>query len=450
MFHPDSYCGELWSQIEITPFGEYKICCLANFDTDFGLALDKDGKPMSIYTHSIQEAMNSETHKEHRRQYRENIKVQRCRNCYDAEESTVKQQWKNKDGTISKYGKSKRQRVNDITSKDIPEYITWDKADQYTAEDGSITSNVVNLGLRLGNVCNQKCIMCRPEHSNQWYDDWVALYGYGASVLRPSASIKTHTIQKNEKGKNELPIDTWWESDIWWQRFTEIAPNLRHIYFTGGEPLISKGMKDILLYLIEKDFAKNVILRYDTNLTAINNQIIDNFKHFRRIDFCVSLDDTDEKYELIRFPGKFNNIVENIKTVKNNGLNIHYLSCCVGIASVYSVERVTALAEQLGVRAEFRFLEGPHWLDLRALPRGAKEEIIKVYQGFESHSPARKRWYNSVIKFLEKYIDHSNQSNVREFVTTMDKLDTLRGTDWRTSIADVHDLLKRHCPYLGL
>jgi MoaA/NifB/PqqE/SkfB family radical SAM enzyme len=201
--------------------------------------------------------------------------------------------------------------------------------------------------------------------------------------------------------------------------------------------------------LIDGGYAKNVILRYDTNLTVINNKVIEKFKHFRKIIFCVSVDDTDERYGLIRFPGNYNNIVNNIKSLKENNMEIEYISCCVDMAAIYSMIRITELAEELNVPTLFRFLEGPGWHDIRSLPKSAKIEIIEKYKSLKHHSNNRTKWYKALIKLLEKYMDYEHKPRIREFVTTMDKLDRIRGTDWRTTLPDVCDILRRHCPEAG-
>jgi organic radical activating enzyme len=448
MFNLESFCGELWSQIEINTLGDYKICCLANYAKDYGMAQDKDGKVMNVLTHSIEEAMNSETHKAHRLELKQNIKVQRCRNCYDSEDSTKGiSDWGDENNHVKKWGRSKRQRVNVVTSKEIPEYITWDRADQYTLPDGSITSKVVNLGLRFGNLCNQKCIMCSAEFSSLWYDDHVALYGIDKPV--GVGGYTNYNIIKDARGKNTLDFAKWWESPIWWERFESIAPSLKHLYLTGGEPLVVPALQEMLDRLITKDFAKDITLRFDTNLSAINKKVIEKFKHFKKINFCVSMDDTGDRYGLIRFPGSYDNLVANIKQVQDSGLGVHYLSCCMGIASIYAPIRIGEIAEQLSVNAEFRFLEGPDWHDLRSLPRSAKQEIIDTYKGLMHHSESRTKWYKATIKFLEKYMDQERISDLEKFVATMDKLDKIRGTDWRTVLPDVQDILARHCPNIG-
>lgn len=443
MFNLESFCGEPWSQIEINTLGDYKICCLANYDKDYGMSYDKNGNVMNVLTHSIQDAINSETHKEHRLQLKNNIQVSRCRNCYDSEYSTKGADgWGNE--TLKKWGNSKRQRVINVTTKEIPEYVSYDQADKFTLPDGSVTSKVVNLGIRFGNLCNQKCIMCSPEFSSLWYDDYESIYGQGTPV--GFGGYKKYNIVKDEHNKNTLNFTKWWEQDIWWERLEEIAPDLRHLYMTGGEPLIVPAMQEILDRLITKDYAKNIILRFDTNLSVINNKVIEKFKHFKRIDFCVSLDDVEDRYGLIRFPGNYNTVINNIKKLKDNGLDIHYLSCCIGLSSIYSAVRVTEVAEQLGIDTNFRFLEGPDWIDIRSLPKSAKLEIINFYKNLMHHSEQRTRWYKAVIKLLEKYMDYERADRIHKFVKTMDKFDEIRNTDWRTTLPDIYDLLNRHCP----
>lgn len=443
MYNLESFCGEVWSQIEINTLGDYKICCLANFDNDYGMANDKDGNIMNVLTHSIEEAINSETHKNHRLQLKQNIKVTRCRNCYDAEESTKGlDEWGS--AHVKKWGKSKRQRVNSLTAKQIPEYVTLKNVESVTAPDGSSSAKVVDLGIRFGNLCNQKCIMCSPEFSSLWYDDHMALYG--------TDDVKGHytnNIVTDTRGKNKLDFSKWWESPIWWERMESIAPNLRHMYFTGGEPLIVPAMQEILNRLIARDFAKNITLRFDTNLSVINTKVIEKFKHFKKINFCVSVDDVDDRYELIRFPGKYNNLINNVKQIQDSGLEIHYFSLCIGVASIYSAVRITEIAEQLGINTEFRFLEGPGWHDIRSLPRSAKQEVIDKYNSLMHHSPNRTKWYKAIIKLLEKYMDYEHIPRLRKFVSNMNKLDALRGTNWRMVLPDVQDILARHCPDIG-
>ena len=453
-FSLDSFCPEAWNQIEIDAQGDYKICCLANYDNDFGMALDKDGNVMNVKTHTIQEAMNSETHKQHRKEMSQNIKPKRCRNCWDSEESTRNQEGFGYKDKFKKYGISKRQRVIRNTSNVIPEYTKWNEAHLVTSEDGTLdVENVkhVNLDLRFGNLCNQKCIMCSPQHSNQWYDDWIAI-GYGA----PQYNRKKGRYKKGKAKEFEFFYDEhnrvkmagmepWWESEQWWTMFEKQAMDLRYIYFTGGEPLIVPQMQQCLDRLINKGYSKDIQLRYDTNLSVINQKVIDKWKNFKDVFLCISVDDTDERYNTIRYPGNFERLEQNIIKLKENGIDIHYISTCVGIASPYSVQRIYEFGKKYNIDTNFRFLEGPNWLDIRNYPADAKKEIIENLRNY-STDKKYTRWANAEIKLLEKYMDHSEEKHLKEFIRVMDVLDKQRSTDWRKAMPDVVDLYKTYCP----
>lgn len=427
-FDLHSFCPELWSQIEIDAQGDFKICCLANHDKDFGMAMDEEGNVMNVLTHSIQEAMNSKTHRDHRLLLKQNIRPKRCASCYDSEQVT--------NGT-----ESKRQSAIMLSNGKIPEYVNVDNADSMTNEDGTIRSNVVVLDLRFGNLCNYKCVMCSPQHSNQWYDDWIAL---GNEHF--NKGLKKYSFEKDEHGRYQMDQTRWWEFDIWWKQFDEIAPQIRKIYFTGGEPLLVPAMQKILDILIERGLSKNIMLRYDTNLSVINPKVIDKWKQFRKNILCVSIDDTFERYNLIRNPGNYERFIENIKTIKEHGHEIRYISSCIGIATPYAIQRVLQVADELNVRTFFRFLEGPYWLDIRILPRKAKEKIIRDLKAISDVSPEHhKKWYDSEIKILAKYINHEDKAQLELFVKNMDILDKQRKTNWKKTLPDVYDLLVNYC-----
>ena len=429
-FNNESFCPEAWSQMVIDAEGDFKICCLSNFDDDFGMAIDSSKKVMNIATHSISEALNSETHKSHRLTLANNVWPKRCRSCLDSENALRSEEYID--------GKSKRQGVIKQTAPSIPEYVTIDTAHLYTNEDGSVTSKVVNLDLRFGNLCNQKCIMCSPQHSNQWYDDWVAISS--DTPIYQKGKYKTFPLIQDDRGKIVMDgLQPWWETENWWKKFDEIAKDLRHIYFTGGEPLIVPAMQECLDRLVNAGYSKNIELRYDTNLSVINSKVIDRWKHFKNVILCISIDDTEERYELIRFPGKYSKLIENVKTLKENDIKIEYFSACIGVASPYTVLRVLELAKQFNVATFFRFLEGPLWLDIRGYSSEAKRKIIKTLEESKYHD---NEWVIGEINLLKQYMHTESRKDMEKFIRTMEILDERRGTDWKKTLPDVVDLIR--------
>ena len=122
-----------------------------------------------------------------------------------------------------------------------------------------------------------------------------------------------------------MQFTPWWETDIWWNRFDEISPNLRHLYFTGGEPLLVPAMKECLTRLIDKGYSKDIELRYDTNFSVINSNLFDLWKKFKKIVLCVSIDETYDRYNLIRNPGKFEVLINNLLEARRRNIKIFYI-----------------------------------------------------------------------------------------------------------------------------
>jgi hypothetical protein len=295
--------------------------------------------------------------------------------------------------------------------------------------------------------------MCSPQHSNLWYDDHVAFghCGENGTPIFKLGDKRVFEITKDTHGRNRIDFPAWWESDIWWERFRAVMPDLKYIYFTGGEPFLVPAMGQCLDMLINAGLASDIRLRFDTNLSVINNKILDKLDQFKEVIMCVSIDDTGARYDFTRFPGKYTTFIANLERLKQTTVKIEYISSCIGIASIYSIPRVCDVGHAYNVRPSFRFLEGPDWLDLRHLPRRAKEEIIATYNKLSVEHPEQARWHVSIVKLLEKYLDDSytNWDHLNDFVKYMDILDSQRGTDWRTTLPDTYELLKKHCSGLN-
>ena len=439
-FNNHSFCPEAWSQILIDSQGDYKICCLSCYGEDRGVALDINNNVLNVLTHSFDEAINSETHKKHRLEMQNNIRPIRCKSCWDADDYANKN--------------SKRWTVLNDLCNSIPEYVNLNTAEKYTNTDGTITSKIVNLDLRFGNLCNQKCIMCGPQNSNQWYDDWIALNfnKTGNISLKKGRWIndegnvgKNFLFKKDDHGRNKLQFTPWWETDIWWNRFDEISPNLRHLYFTGGEPLLVPAMKECLTRLIDKGYSNDIELRYDTNFSVINSNLFDLWKKFKKIVLCVSIDETYDRYNLIRNPGKFEVLINNLLEARRRNIKIFYLSSCIGIATPYSMIRTLEFADIFKLNSFYRFLDGPSWLDIRHFPKAAKNEIISKLKSVCDTCPKHHiKYYQSEINLLQNYIDQEDRNSLREFIRVMDILDIQRNLDWKKTLPDVHDLLMNY------
>jgi pyruvate-formate lyase-activating enzyme len=435
MFDSSTFCILPWSSIQINPSGDFKVCCFSGVSdgstrgNDHGMCLDANGEVMNVMTHTIMDALNSNYHKEVRLAQSKNERHPMCKVCWDRDDANAK---KNQVTTSLRYFRSFRQLP------DLDNAIPLEKAQSVMKDDGSIDQYPISLDLRFTNVCNMKCIMCNARYSNQWYEDEMALFNTNEIKL----DSKTYQIrQENGVYKTDMPV--WHDSDNWWEQFETIKHRVRHLYLTGGEPFIVKGHDVLLDKLIESGDAKNVILEYDTNLTVINDKILNRLQHFKQIILSISCDDIEERFELIRFPGKFNVMLQNLEKLKARNLQIRHLSSCVGIYSLYSPIKLYDYFTPLGYDTySFRMLRAPGHSDVANLPDSLKLKMIDVY----NNSTLPDRWKNFLCGYLEntlgKYTEEEGRMNVKKHIQFLDKMDELRGTDWKKTLPEIADLLK--------
>lgn len=462
-FDDYSFCPEVYNQIQIDMQGDLRICCLSS---DTGLTKDENGNVMNVQTHSILEAMNSKEHRQHRLELSNNMRPSRCSNCYNWEV----------------HGQSRRKKFINFSKNGIlPDYTKAEEAFEMTSDDGSIDTTktkLVNLDIRFGNLCNLKCVMCDPGNSSLWYDDWETLANAfddrestGRSLKFRQGGIdpktkkvqywkaddKIYLFEKNKHGKLQLQDEQqWWETESWKMQFKQIAPQLRYIYFTGGEPLLVPAMKEHLEYLIEAGFSKDIRLAYDTNLTAVNDNIISKWKHFKKVELRVSVDETGDRYNIVRNPGNFNKLKDNILLVKNSGIPVQNISMVCSLANIYGSIRVSQFAKEIDVPLSFRFVHRPGWLNVHNLPQSARSEIVDNLRSFlDSEEAKTVKGYEDIIQANIKQLSENlhrigNIGMIEAFVKAMNTLDTPRKTNWKCVLTDVVDLIQRHCPSINL
>lgn len=432
------FCKTVWNGIHILPDGYIRLCSLGqntNVLLDMQRARDKNGKTMHILTHSIKEIMNSDKHRQVRLS---NVKdptawSPHCECCENREIIT------NYDRTHK--NKSRRLYLMGVEDPNVSEadYMI-DKIDS----NGYVEYMPSSLDIRFGNLCNQKCVMCNPTFSNLWYEEYFEYnktnsFGQGTKIQ----------VTKGSNGKwIEPPELQWFEDPRWWDKFDEMMPHLRHIYITGGEPMVTPAHDIMLDKLIEAGYAKNVWLEYDTNASAINHKIAERWNKFKKVHIRASMDAMDAEYELIRFGGKWEKFKNNIEQLKkyqedsNDKIKLMALSTCFQIPTCYSIIESEEWCKSIGVDFHIRFLEGPERLSVASLSDKSKQELVDYYKLHKDKSEKA----GIIISYL---LNHMGQKfykpkKVDEFVTFMNYLDGTRKTDWKSVFPKVVQLLEKN------
>ena len=463
-FTKETFCSMPWSSILILPSGDFKICCFTGHSIpgggdSHGVAVDENMNVMNVLTHSIKDAMNSVWHKEIRAAQAKGERHVACRVCWDRDDAATKQGVKstslrvvrtfdqNIEGSERYNPENNRVGGQPMIGSAIPENASKWLIDTTANTDGSMKDIMpISLDIRFSNLCNAKCIMCEPLYSTLWYEDYEKLTGNNIFSTGP----KKYKILKNPKVNGghtySSDFEQWRDDPRWWNQLDELAPHLQHVYITGGEPFIQPQHDKFLDRLIEAGYAKNIVLEYDTNLSVMNTKILDRLSKFKDIILRISTDDVGARYELIRHPLKFDNLIKNMGLLKDYGLDkkIDTITTCIGIYSMYAPMRMYDYFAPMGYDKYFiRVLVSPRAVNMAYLPRKIKEKVINDYDRNNYLPHFHKTHVAGYLKNnFDLVSDEEGKRHLNQFVNYMEGLDRIRGTNWKETFPEIVDLLK--------
>ena len=180
-----------------------------------------------------------------------------------------------------------------------------DEAYNSTDETGATTMQTISFDYRFNNLCNFKCRMCGDMLSSSWEAE--------------SRKNKTWTKESQPWMASPLreQIIKFQDTQVV-QEFVEAVETktIKEIYWCGGEPLMWDMHWKAMQRIIELGFAKEVYVRYNTNLSRTSfkgTKLFDLLPEFQDWQICSSLDGTGEVGEYIRDGLNYEQWLRNFK-----------------------------------------------------------------------------------------------------------------------------------------
>jgi len=180
-----------------------------------------------------------------------------------------------------------------------------DEAFDTTDDTGATTMQTISFDYRFNNLCNFKCRMCGDMLSSSWEAEtrknktWSKeSQPWMASPLREQI-IKFQDTQVVQEFVDAIETKT-----------------IKEIYWCGGEPLMWDMHWKAMQRIIELGFAKEVYVRYNTNLSRTSlkgTKLFDLLPEFQDWQICSSLDGTGEVGEYIRDGLNYEQWLRNFK-----------------------------------------------------------------------------------------------------------------------------------------
>jgi len=163
--------------------------------------------------------------------------------------------------------------------------------------------------------------MCGPNASNQWYNDYVAI------TDSQTFDVGNYSYQLEKKGKKyHLESDRF--NFVEDEKLAEIlalsSTNVREINFHGGEPMLSKAHHRLIDRLIDLRLSNQINLSYHTNGTVADTVMLDKLSNFRSVTIQLSLDGIKEINDAVRWPSKYDMIMNNIDLMREKTNNFSF------------------------------------------------------------------------------------------------------------------------------
>lgn len=444
-----TFCVLPWIHFATRPNGDMRLCCSANAsgagtDHEVGLIKMENGKPANFDKDTPMQAWNNDYMKSVRTTMVRGEIPASCKKCFKEESLGVvsKRIWETM---------TWQRQDNDI---DIPELL------QQTEQDGTVPDKLVYLDLRLGHTCNLKCVMCSPHDSSKWVADHKKIY-----LTLESESLKNQ-LQWDQKSFN----NRWHENPTFWDEMYEQIPNLRQVYFAGGEPLMIKEHKLFLEEIIKRGYADKILIRYNTNGLLLSEDIIELWSKFKKVKVGFSIDGTDLRNYYIRYPSDWKVIEKNLHRLDQTPANIEVsIATAIQILNIkhlpdfakwkinqrfkkINFENIVGGVEAGGGIFNMHLLYIPTFLSIKCLPLKDKEEVRARFaeladwlyinyrqdDNFWKKNPyGWKRW-QAVLDFMDNE-DHTHE--LPAFKEYIEKLDIIRNTDFKKIFPELNHLL---------
>lgn len=226
------------------------------------------------------------------------------------------------------------------TNRDI-QYIEKD------CRDGNFSLRI--LKLYTSNLCNSTCVTCGAVASSAW------------ATLK---KVKTFQIISQDR-LDLIP-------------YTDLVM----LSFVGGEPLVEKKNFDILEQLISVGNTDCFISLTTNGSIQLNQKQQSILKQFKNLNICLSIDGIEKRFEYIRYPLKWDILLENIDFLKSLDIDL-FVSYTISNLNIFYYNETVEWFNKQELRHNHNLVTYPNHFSVDALPKkiklGLKQELFRQH-----------------------------------------------------------------------
>lgn len=283
----------------------------------------------------------------------------------------------------------------------------------------NVPNELIYLDLRNSNLCNFKCRSCEPNFSSE--------------IAR-----EIHQNLQLQKYHKLTPIHT--ENTKSYGDLKNVLANIQRINFTGGEPLLIKKNISILEDLVSAGNTKCELL-ITTNVSIINNKILNLTKKFNQVHWTLSIDAVNNVAEYVRYGTIWESIHNNIIKILSTKRSVAFNTTLTAY-NILDLSNLLKYFKQLKNTYDnqpfelwFSICSSPKFLNPLVLNDKTKnkalielKESIKILSTIENNPDRSIQTLKSLQKNLEESIINTELYNY--FVDYTKELDQIRNQNF--------------------
>ena len=436
------FCDIPFNQLYVEMDGSYAACC-------FGAKADgRNGLPKhTVKDTTLQHWMEEST-------YMNEIRAEML--DPNSKFETTKKTCKRCISDEKRYGRSRRTACMKIHTNE-PDYwkMIEQSAQMFKATGQYVMEHrMIEVQLKVyGDECNLDCYMCM--HDNSSIRQKVANEGvwndsiFGNSAWKRDQDIDVQYFQPDEQDikdgisvKAKIPLSknasshftngniTGNNVESMIEQTLSMSKYIRSIKIIGGEPLIMKKHYELLQRLIDKDEAKHIIIKYQTNLTetkAGKHNIFNYIPHFKLVCMVASVDGVGKTIEYMRRRTDWKKVIKNTEYCRRyDNVNVDFN----GLVSFLSVMRFYevidfCLDNPIIDQINWALLEMPIHLRVNNLPEKIKKDLLPKYAAWPDIQAALSLPNDPGIDMQEVF----------DYMLDADKY--YKGTKWEMNLFEV-------------
>ena len=249
----------------------------------------------------------------------------------------------------------------------------------------NIYSNQI-IKIYTSNLCNSTCVTCGPVASSSW-----------ASIKK--MNTKSITISNNQL--NQIDYS-----------------KIKMLSFVGGEPLYEKKTFEILTRVINAGNT-NCFISIVTNGSVVLSKFqLDILQNFKNLNLCISIDGIESRFEYIRYPLKWQTLIDNLELFKSVASSISISYTISNLNLMYYNETSSWFKEQ-NLLYNHNIVTHPSYFSINALPEHTKETMpLEVKSLLRPHNSDDDRKFNLFAKEIQAQ-DHLKNISIKDYMPEM-------------------------------